>query len=664
MLDQLKQLWKRALKRPGIVLAAGIAIYTVVFAAICFRKYALLGYNGIDLAYFNQVFWNSLHGRFFTQSIHPHLSLGDHAELAIIPLLPFYAIHPDPRTLLALQALAMALPAWPIFLLARERLRRSAASAAMKEAGPLLLALAWLLNPIVQNVTVFEFHILPFAIVPLLFALVEYERGRQVPWLLWTLAALIVREDVALAVAALGLLAWIEKKRAFWKIAPLILGAAWFLAALRLIASFSPDGGYKFMIYYSWLGATPAQALLGLFAHPLRTLLHVLTLANLEMVLGFLLTLVFLPLLGPRALILAAGPLLQIVLGAPGGGELILRTHYAVLFLPALFLAAADGLPRVNAVVSRVRRFGIPDARLMTAVIGGIGLVYAMLVLGPLRAAAAGPTDPGLSAERVRIAKIVLQRIPDDASVAAGYALLPMLSSREHLYSLHYQFLGVTQFGLTPYVLPADTRFVALDTSDLIAYRAQFLNTAWAEPHYADGFARLRSAVGMPVFADGQFILYDRSFTPMFQSVELLRRPEDQNFLGGIALAGAAETLVPDDDLGTPALHLVTAWSADRKPSADLVMRLTLKDLTGRIALERTYPFGNGLYPATELTPEALTTDLYAPLAGLAPGRYLPELALEKDDLVMVLDDLGSDLLMPTEKTPYGRAVLPPIAVK
>ncbi len=659
MTNGLLKFWRAILRRPKTILAAAIAVYVISFAAICLKKYGLFGYNGIDLAYFNQVFWNSLHGRFFSQSIHPHLSLGDHAELAIIPLLPLYALFPDPRTLLVMQAAALALPAWPIYLLARERLRRTSASVVLKEYGPLLLALAWLANPMVQNITVFEFHILPFAIFPLFFALLEYERGRKVPFLIWTILALTVREDVALVVAAVSLLAWLEKKSAFWKIAPVILGAAWFLGAMRLISAFAPGGGYKFMVYYAWLGPTPARAALGAVLHPLRLLLHFLALGNIEMILGFLLTLVFLPLLRPRALVLALGPLLQMIMGAPGGGQLVLQTHYAALFLPALFLAAADGIAGSPWVVAKVRRLGVPDAKVLTVVIAIVGMIYCALVLGPIPSAIAGPADRGLAEERSAVAEALLTRIPDDASVAASYALLPQLSSRERLYSLHYEFLGVTQFSLTPYSLPADTRFVALDTSDLMTYRSQFLNTAWAEPHYAGGYARLRKVVGTPVYSDGNFILYDRSFAPMFQSVELLRRPADQNFIGGIDLAGASETLVPDGGLNVQALHLVTAWSARRKPAEDLVMRLTIRDHLGQTVLNRTYPFGNGLYPATELAPEALTTDLYAPLSGLPPGRYLPELSLEMGEYRVTLDGLGTNVLAPLQSRKLGRAVLP-----
>ena len=112
---------KSPILREKKILALLIGLCIIVYSAIGFWKYAHFRYNAIDLAYFNQVFWNSLQGHFFSQTIHSHPSLGDHAELLIPVLLPFYALWPDPRMLILLQAAALALAAWPIWRIAHRR---------------------------------------------------------------------------------------------------------------------------------------------------------------------------------------------------------------------------------------------------------------------------------------------------------------------------------------------------------------------------------------------------------------------------------------------------------------------------------------------------------------------------------------------------------------
>ena len=309
------------------------------------------------------------HGHLFTQTLHPHLSLGDHAELIMPLLYPVYAIWHDPRMLLVMQQAVLSVTAWPVYLLARRRFEASGVTGDWLKVGPLLLAIAWLLYPSVQHLGLFEFHILPFALPLIFMALLEYDRGRLKPFLIWSILALLVREDVSMVVFTIGVLAWIEKKPKIWRWLPMALGAGWFLAAMALIGHFAPAGGYKFMVYYSWLGETPWQAVLGLIGHPLLVLRHVLTVANLEMVLGFLMPLLFLPLLTPRFLVLAILPFLQIVLGAPSGGELVLNTHYATLFLPAIFLSATVGLTKLPSLLVRSSWFG---AKSVTVAAGGI----------------------------------------------------------------------------------------------------------------------------------------------------------------------------------------------------------------------------------------------------------------------------------------------------
>lgn len=479
----------------GLISASASSIFW-----LCAAKYARFGYNGIDLAYFNQVFWNTVRGRFFQQSIHPHLSLGDHAELLILPLAPFYSVWQDPRMLLALQALALALCAWPVWLLVRD------GSATRRHSLlPLGFALAWLLNPLPQNIALFEFHILPFAIFPLLMATLAYRRGRTTEFLMWSLGALIVREDTALVVAAFSLLAWSEKRALWWRWVPLILGVGWFIGAMTLIRQFSPGGGYKFAIYYAWLTDAWRQ--------PVTLLAHLFTFANIEMLLGFLMAAAFLPLFAWRPLLLAAGPLAQILLGAPGGGEIVLETHYSSLFLPALILASIDGYAAMRSWLgARTERAWIIPAREMRAVLPVFGLVavfYSDATFGPIptaltRALAPLPTEAASAAE-------MIAQIPPDAAVAASYAVLPQLSARENLFSAHYIFLGVTQFAEKPYPVPEGLGYVLFDERDLGFYAAQFKNTSWSAPHHEGGLERLASAAGKTLMRQGSLALYENS---------------------------------------------------------------------------------------------------------------------------------------------------------
>src|SRR4030042_6270726 len=97
-----------------------IIVYFVIFSAICIWKYFQFGYNGLDLAIFNQVFYNSASGNLFHFTIHPQSYLGDHFEPVLLLILPFYYFFQHPISLLVLQTLILALTAWPIYLIAKK----------------------------------------------------------------------------------------------------------------------------------------------------------------------------------------------------------------------------------------------------------------------------------------------------------------------------------------------------------------------------------------------------------------------------------------------------------------------------------------------------------------------------------------------------------------
>ena len=143
-------------KKAWVILLIACILFTIIFVSICAWKYQNFLYDGLDLAIYNQVFFNSSNGDLFDFTIHPHSYLGDHFEIFIIFILPFYFLFKSSITLLVLQVLFLALCAWPLGLIAKN---------IFKQNWAILLGGIWfLVSPFVQNITTFEFHLLPFAL--------------------------------------------------------------------------------------------------------------------------------------------------------------------------------------------------------------------------------------------------------------------------------------------------------------------------------------------------------------------------------------------------------------------------------------------------------------------------------------------------------------------
>ncbi|MBI4449585.1 DUF2079 domain-containing protein [Candidatus Uhrbacteria bacterium] len=566
-------MWFRWYHRTALSVA--IVTFTIAVSAVGFWKYAHYRYQGMDLAIYANVLWSLTHGGGWWSSVQGSMYLGDHVEPILLLIAPLFRLWSDPRLLIVVQALALGLTAIPMLLLLRHFSRvgnqesgirdseiESKSRSIIHNSYFIILSALWLLNPLLWNAALFEFHALSFAPLFLLSAAYAYLRRRFWWFLLWVFLALMVREDVALIVVMFGVVELVRKHQApstksqtstkhqisnkhqaphatrhwfgvlvleyvwnlgfgiwnfitsrmflprmrtVWVAVPMTVGALWFLLATRIAAIHSANGAYKFLIYYGWLRDAAS--------HSLAFLQHIVSIGNIDMVLGLLLPFLFLPILRPRWLVLAIPPFLQILLAAPGGSSVVIETHYALLFLPALILASIDAMQTISPPLAEGEREGVrgrKQARLFQllarrfplpqpfAITLGIAVYLAAAILiGPSPGIAQVVVHGASPDDRARRAAYdeLLARVPSDSPVAVGYAALPHVAARRGAYALPYAYLGVNQYAFASYELPDTTRYLLLDQRDAITYAVQFPDVGWTAPHAVGGPERLRTLI-------------------------------------------------------------------------------------------------------------------------------------------------------------------------
>ncbi|MBI4142777.1 DUF2079 domain-containing protein [Candidatus Uhrbacteria bacterium] len=512
----------RLTHRPRLVLTCAIAVFIIAVSAVGFWKYAHYRYQGLDLTIYTNVLWNLSHGNGWYSSIQANSYLGDHVEPFLLLIAPFFRLWSDPRSLLILQAFVLGLTAIPEYLLLRRLVIGH---------WSLVIASFSLLNPLLWNAALFEFHALAFAPLFLLSAAVAYVRRRFWWFLLFLLLSLMVREDVALIVTMFGAIAAVDwwrcrngiaeragdaergppdraqadraragvvrgrtrERQWWWALAPVVFGAAWFLMATRIAAAHNLAGQYKFLIYYGWLRDA--------FTDPVLLLSHLFTFGNLDMILGLTMPFFFLPFLHrSKWILLAIPPLLQTLLSAPGGSNLVVEMHYALLFVPALALTTVDAIVAWRAgampwwrrlLTARLPGFPKPAA----AVLAGVWIFGVAWAIGPFPGIARILVSGASPEDRARRAAYdtILARVPPNSAVAASYAALPHVAARREVASMASAYLGVTQFGESPYVLPESTTALIMDSRDAVTYAVQFPPVGWAAPYAEGGSARLRA---------------------------------------------------------------------------------------------------------------------------------------------------------------------------
>lgn len=328
-----------------VLLALMMLIYAVVVSYQVVLRYDTFKATAFDLGNMDQVFWNTIHGRFFEFTNQgadwygPPTRLGFHVEPIIIPLSVLYLFHADPRLLLVFQTLVLAVGALPVFLLTRKHL----------PAWPIVAAGmsgAYLLSPSLLGVNIFDFHPVSIATPLLLYAILALDHKRYGWFLLACLLAAMTKEDIPLAVAGIGVLVVWRYKLPRLGTALIVGGVAWTLLAFVVIMPhFSGAQHNNFWYRYEALGSSPGAALLNLFIRPWLFFTTFVTLDRLYYLLNLFRSTGFLALLAPEWLIPALFSLAVNLLST----DPLLYTgvyHYNAPIIPFIMIAAIHGIQR------------------------------------------------------------------------------------------------------------------------------------------------------------------------------------------------------------------------------------------------------------------------------------------------------------------------------
>src|SRR5450755_3965184 len=302
----------RAVHRVAVgVLTALVAAGYSVFSYMFYYTFRTTSY---DLEIFDQAVRSYAHfrpGVSIIKGVHngfgPNFSvLGDHFSPILAALAPLYWIHDSPVTLLVAQAalFALAIPSLWIFT------RRAFGGGAKATIAAYLVAIAYGLSWPLAAAAAFDFHEAAFAPVLTAIALERFQAGRLRSALIALAFLLLVKEDMGLLVAGIGVSLAVSR--------PGIVRRKWLVAIGHVIAH-------------------PRSSLQVLFTPRVK----------LDTMLWLVGAFGFLPLLSPIAL--AALPLLlERMLGSKFPNWWVTQYQYNSYLLVILVCAAVDGAARLD----------------------------------------------------------------------------------------------------------------------------------------------------------------------------------------------------------------------------------------------------------------------------------------------------------------------------
>jgi uncharacterized membrane protein len=264
--------------------------------------------------------------------------LASHVDPLLAAFTPLWLVWPSPSLLLVAQAIAVALGAVPVFWLARKHLASEVTAACF--------ALAYLLYAPVQWLTLDDFHAVALACPLLLFAFWYLDEDRVKNFAAFAVAAALAKEEIGLAVAAMGLWYVISRRRFRNGGAIAVLGAAWSIVAIAVVIPAAGDDESDFYGRYDEVGGSPSGIVRTAFTDPARLFEVAFDERGVEYLAELVLPLAALSLLAPAALLVAL-PELAVNLLSSTVTQNSIHFHYTAGAVPGLVAASVLGAARV-----------------------------------------------------------------------------------------------------------------------------------------------------------------------------------------------------------------------------------------------------------------------------------------------------------------------------
>ena len=339
------------------LMAAGYSVFSLTLN-YTFRT------SSYDLVIFDEAVRSYAHfqpGISIVKGLHngfgPHFSiLGDHWSPILASLAPLYWIHDRPTTLLVAQAVLFALALPPLWVFTR----RAFGGGRRATAAAYLVSVAYMLSWPIASAAAFDFHEVAFAPVLIAIALERLQAGRLRSALIALALLLLVKEDMGLLVAGIGVSLAVARpqlvpRQRIVALALIIGGVAdtW-VATYLLIPAFGGRASYYWA--YGAMGHNAPQVAGYIVAHPRNALkLFITPRVKLDTMLWLLAPFCFLPLLSP--ITIAVIPLLaERMLQDQFPNWWVTAYHYNAYLVIILACGGVDGAARLGRWISRARQ--------------------------------------------------------------------------------------------------------------------------------------------------------------------------------------------------------------------------------------------------------------------------------------------------------------------
>ena len=258
-----------------LLLVILVVIYSIVGASIAIFRHNNFYTFAWDLGAYEQSLWTTLtqNKLLYNTPNFGHLQI--HFEPILFLILPLYAIYPSPEILLIIQAVFLAMSAFPVYWIAKEEFQN--------ERAGIIFAIFYLLYPALYSVQAFDFHAEAFMPFFLLMTFYYILRGELWKGSIFLILSLMCNEYVSVVLVFFGLSMFLSNIRASLKnrkmisyyLFVIILSLCWFFfsqAVMSYLVYKSPQHvyGYEYIhfMWWSYLGNDFQTIIKNFFLNP------------------------------------------------------------------------------------------------------------------------------------------------------------------------------------------------------------------------------------------------------------------------------------------------------------------------------------------------------------------------------------------------------------
>ncbi|MEV4627455.1 DUF2079 domain-containing protein [Micromonospora sp. NPDC049523] len=339
----------------------GVMVFTFgLYLTMMVQGWRKLGYKSFDSVIFDQAIRG--YSRFEAPIVPlksgyaglpaDFIQLGDHFSPIYVFFAPLYWIWDDVRMLFVAQAVIYAVAAALIWKFTRRILG----------VGPAyLVALAFAVSWGLQSAMIVGYHELDTSVLLLAIALERLYAGRHLQALVPAGLLLLVKEEMGLLVAVLGVLFFIRGHR-LWGAGVAFVGVVWSALAIKVFVPAFGGSSTQYWTYKS-MGPGPASAAKHVLTQPLDVLDHISSTPYREQLLMWLLA-VALGAYFLSPIMLLALPSLALRMLSDTPSYSMVHYQYNAPLMVILLMAGVDGVGRLAGWIVRLqeRRSAVPES--------------------------------------------------------------------------------------------------------------------------------------------------------------------------------------------------------------------------------------------------------------------------------------------------------------